>query len=1476
MNIGGLTIEMAADLARLRQDMDDAKKLVNTSMAEIQRAVDLAKRAFVGLVGVGSVAAFAGMIKSSLDASAALHDLSIQTGASVAALGAFKGLGAYTETSIDTIVGAMGKLAKSMGTADEDSKGAAVALKALGINFNDFKRLSPEKQMLTVAKAMGGFKDGAEKSAAAQALFGKEGAKLLPFLADLADQADEVTAGLTDQQKAARDLQAAQADAFGDNLTALRKNSEGWKKDLATGLTPALFEMSQAVLDVTGGSGGLKEEIKKLAKDGTFAEWARGAFTALTYLLDVGQGLYSLLPMLGKLIAGIAAGTSVLFGGIYEAVLKLKSGDMAGAWEGLKKGFSGVAVVASETGSDISAIWGQQLMGEKLRARMADLKDVQAAAKDAKKDLDIRAELDKAAEAEKRKTEAEKAAAEAARKAQELRDRQIKGGAEFVSKILQASEAMQMQADVGRELTESEKMGLELTHQLAEGKISLTDAEQKHARSLLDDNRSLEANVAWMRESAKENDAAAQARTSQLDSLDDQIAKQREANDLIGLSAAQVHLLEIAKLRDAAADKERLASLAESVDLSGQMSNDYREQAKRLNELADLKAKGGSKSADDYVNSGIGQDMAAGFDAASQSLGVFVQGFSKLVDEQRRYGEEKKAAAGNAAQLAKVEAHHQAAQLNGYAALAGAAKGFFGTKTAGYKGMALTEQVLRAAELAGAIETAVIKSGLMDAEVAQKVGADGVKAASESGYSLFSIAQSGLRTAAKAVEAAVSSMAGLPFPLNLAALGATVAALGALGVSVFGGGGSHGSLPQNNNDGTGTVLGDKSAKSESITKGLEALKEVDKMTMRYSASMAASLTAIEGNIGSMATLLVQSGTLQASGSNIKTGTTKSWFNSTTAGTVTGVLDVLTFGLFNGLHDKIGSIIGNLFGSSKTEIVGQGITAAAQQVATIVSKGFSASYFNDIKETSSSFWGLSKSTTYSTQYTDADAEFKRQVGTLIGNYSDALKAAAGPLGLNLKTVTDKVNSFVVDIGRIDLQGLSGTQIQDKLTAVFSALGDKMASGVLGGLEGFQHVGEGYLQTVIRVASGTEQAQAALKKLGITAISLAKITNKQGDVAAEQVRQSLIQAETDRATTKVVHKLMFFGIQFGKWTETIVDQTALGIANIMSGLTGTADELASTYKALTDVRTSLNLLGLDGRAVSYALIEGAGGLQQLSDSMAAFEQGFLSDTQRASLKANTMNAEFAKLGLTMPKTAEGFVSLVKGIDTSTDAGRQLLGSLLGLSSGFAGLLDAVKGLGSGIADEIAKIESATGTSTASLAELQTNFAVSTAQARSGDQKAIDALPQIADALLKAAEATASSSLDYSLIQAQTLASLKATLAQIDDPSKLLGKVPGFADGGYFGGGLRLVGESGPELEVTGPSRIFSAAQTSQILNGSGGGDGLQELMQAVLDELVGLRQQQTIESVTLARNTGKTAALLERAMPNGNAISTVAAT
>jgi len=54
--------------------------------------------------------------------------------------------------------------------------------------------------------------------------------------------------------------------------------------------------------------------------------------------------------------------------------------------------------------------------------------------------------------------------------------------------------------------------------------------------------------------------------------------------------------------------------------------------------------------------------------------------------------------------------------------------------------------------------------------------------------------------------------------------------------------------------------------------------------------------------------------------------------------------------------------------------------------------------------------------------------------------------------------------------------------------------------------------------------------------------------------------------------------------------------------------------------------------------------------------------------------------------------------------------------------------------------------------------------------------------------------------------------------------------FAMGGSHLGGVRLVGEDGPELEVTGPSRIYNASQTQQLLAGLQG-SGNAEVVAAI---------------------------------------------
>jgi hypothetical protein len=60
-----------------------------------------------------------------------------------------------------------------------------------------------------------------------------------------------------------------------------------------------------------------------------------------------------------------------------------------------------------------------------------------------------------------------------------------------------------------------------------------------------------------------------------------------------------------------------------------------------------------------------------------------------------------------------------------------------------------------------------------------------------------------------------------------------------------------------------------------------------------------------------------------------------------------------------------------------------------------------------------------------------------------------------------------------------------------------------------------------------------------------------------------------------------------------------------------------------------------------------------------------------------------------------------------------------------------------------------------------------------------------------------------------------------------------LPGYASGGMHRGGLRIVGENGPEIEATGPSRLWSAEQTAGMLGGDNA-DLVAEL-RAILGEL-----------------------------------------
>lgn len=255
---------------------------------------------------VGSVYAFQRLINSAAD----FQDLAEKTGGSAEGLASFAVAAGTAGTSVEAIAQASIKLTKSLVGVDDESKAAGAAVAALGLDLGEFKKLSPEEQIETVSKALAGFKDGAEKTAVATALFGKSGAELLPFLKALEEQGG--------RQKILTDQQIKQADDYADAQARTRAELTQYAQAAATQVIPAITALTGAFSDVLKSMLGVGNETSKLSANKAIREFSESGAIALATLADgaynaaIGlKALYSSLSVVALLnpaaiVSGIA------------------------------------------------------------------------------------------------------------------------------------------------------------------------------------------------------------------------------------------------------------------------------------------------------------------------------------------------------------------------------------------------------------------------------------------------------------------------------------------------------------------------------------------------------------------------------------------------------------------------------------------------------------------------------------------------------------------------------------------------------------------------------------------------------------------------------------------------------------------------------------------------------------------------------------------------------------------------------------------------------------------------------------------------------------------------------------------------------------------------------------------------------------------------------------------------------------------
>ena len=862
----------------------------------------------------------------------------------------------------------------------------------------------------------------------------------------------------------------------------------------------------------------------------------------------------------------------------------------------------------------------------------------------------------------------------------------------------------------------------------------------------------------------------------------DQLAYMREELRLIGATeVARARALAVFKAEqeakaknwagpDAAAWVKTQGDIAAQGVLNSQALQAYNDQLSATADRWDAIARNVATA---------GRGMAEAFGAAGQAVGdlasIYAAYNANRTAAELKRDEAIRRGTFNERQQAQFALANSTARVGMYGDMAAAARGFFQEDSDGYKAATKAMQIFRAVEFALSVRS---------------MAQDAVETGSK-------IASSAARTAAHAVEAVVKAISSLPFPFNIAAGAATIAALAGIGVSVIGGlgGGSKKDLAPTNT-GTGTVLGNSEAKSASIKNAIDALKEVDTLTNTYARQMAASLKTIESQIGNVASLVVRSGV------NDTTGVAEG-FKPNAIGSLLGKIPL------------IGGFLSSLFGS-KTTVLGNGLYGGAQSLGSILSGGFNAQAYTDIEKTSK-FLGITTSKKTSTQYSAVDPSLGNQFTLLLRSFSDAIGAAAVPLGQSTQEIQDRLNGFVVNIGKIDLKGLTGEQIQEKLTAVFGAAADGMASAAFPGIERFQKVGEGAFETLVRVSSTVEAVTTALDQLGTSTKALG-IDAKLGLAAQFDSISSLTSAVDG-----------YFSAFYTKEEQAAAKGAQL--ATVFGSLGLVMPASLAAFRQLVEAQ---DLTTAAGQATYATLLKLAPAFAEVKAAMEGAKSAadILSEREGLQRQLLELNGDTAAIRA---------LDLAK-LDASNRALQQQIWSIQDAQEAAKAaeeLRQAWKGVGDSIMDEVKRIRGLSDVGGGNtFADLLGQFNAANTAARAGDQDAAKNLPSLSQALLGKAAEMATSRQELERIRAQTAAALEATYGLV--MARTNGKT---SSGASQSDVLRQIVDSQPAPAIV-PANDIAADD-----------------IQGLRDETAQLRKDMTAGLAAIAANTGKTAKTLE---------------
>lgn len=303
-SLGSLVVSLGLDAAQfvdgLTKQEHQARRFVRNLTSGVTRAMGvLSALGAAAAVPIAAMRAMTGEMDM-LAKSAQRASMSTE------AFSALAYAGSLADVSIESLQGAMGKLAKAQADALKPTSEQASAFRALGIEIKnaDGTLRDSSEVFADFADRFNEFEGSPEIVAAGMRIFGRSFQDLIPLLRNgrrgLKEAIDEARAlGVVISTEVGR-----QAEQFNDNITRLQTGLKGFKNVIAAEALPASIALTDELVKIAKETLSAHGAIGQLARDGTLRAWAENVAIGIA---TVGESVLLVVKSIRTLIGSFEA-----------------------------------------------------------------------------------------------------------------------------------------------------------------------------------------------------------------------------------------------------------------------------------------------------------------------------------------------------------------------------------------------------------------------------------------------------------------------------------------------------------------------------------------------------------------------------------------------------------------------------------------------------------------------------------------------------------------------------------------------------------------------------------------------------------------------------------------------------------------------------------------------------------------------------------------------------------------------------------------------------------------------------------------------------------------------------------------------------------------------------------------------------------------------------------------------------------------